>query len=126
MLWNNGQTTSTIIADMTGLYFVNVTDSIGCTNISNGIDVVTYPTPVANFWIDGVCFEIETNLIDSSLIASGNIVSWVWNLGDGSYNLGPNISHMYSDADIYDVTLKVVSDFGCLDSRTKPLEIFYP
>ena len=32
---------------------------------------------------------------------------------------------MYSDADIYDVTLKVVSDFGCLDSITKSLEIFY-
>ena len=125
MLWNNGQTTSTVIADTTGLYFVNVTDSIGCTSISNGIDVVTYPKPIADFWIDGVCFEIETNLIDISFIESGNIVSWIWNLGDGSYHSGPNISHMYSDADIYDVTLKVVSDFGCSDSITKSLEIFY-
>ena len=125
MLWNNGQTTSTVIADTSGLYFVNVTDSIGCTSISNGIDVVTSPKPVADFSIDGVCFEIETNLIDISLIESGNIVSWIWNLGDGNHHSGPNISHMYSDAYIYDVTLKVVSDFGCSDSVTKQLEIFH-
>lgn len=124
-IWNNSDTLIYTFADTAGLYFVKVTDTNGCQNISNGIDVVTYPKPSADFWIDGVCFEIETNLIDSSLIASGNIVSWIWDLGDGSYNSGPNILHMYSDADIYDVTLKVVSDFGCLDSITKPLEIFH-
>ena len=125
MLWNNGQITSTIIAETAGSYFVDVIDTNGCENRSNGIDIVTYPKPNPNFWIDGVCFEIETNLIDSSFIASGNIVSWIWDLGDGSYNSGPNILHMYSDADIYDVTLEVVSDFGCSNSITKSLEIFH-
>ncbi len=124
-LWSNNATSIYTYADTAGLYFVNVTDTNGCENMSNAIDIITYPKPSADFWIDGVCFEVETNLIDSSLIASGNIVSWIWDLGDGSYNSGPNIFHMYSDADIYDVTLKVVSDFGCMDSRTKPLEIFY-
>jgi len=125
MLWNNGQTTSTVIADTTGLYFVNVTDSIGCTSISNGIDVVTYPKPVADFWIDGVCFESATNLIDASTISSGNIVSYIWDLGDGSFDTGPLVSHWYNKGDLFDVTLNVTSDFGCEDSVTKQLEIFH-
>ena len=51
MLWNNGQTTSTVLAETTGLYFMNVTDSIGCTNTSNTIDVIVHPLPNADFWI---------------------------------------------------------------------------
>ena len=125
MFWNNGEIHSSVIIDTAGVYFLDVIDSNGCTNISNAINVVVYPKPVPNFSFDGVCFGIETNLIDNSIISSGNIISWIWNLGDGSYDLGSNISHLYSNTDIYDVTLKVVSDFGCSDSLSKNLEIFY-
>ena len=64
-IWNNSDTLIYTFADTAGLYFVQVTDTNGCQNISNGIDVVTYPKPSADFWIDGVCFEIEIHSRDA-------------------------------------------------------------
>ena len=125
LMWNNGLNTQSIQADTTGLYYIVVADTNGCTNTSNGIDIIVYPNPIAEFWIDGICFESETNLIDSSAISSGSIVSWIWNLGDGSYDSGQNINHLYQDADVFDVSLKVISDMGCSDSIIKQLNIFH-
>ena len=125
LIWNNGGNTQSILADTSGLYFIVVADTNGCIATSNGIDVIVYPNPIADFWIDGVCFKSETNLIDTSTISSGNIVSWIWNLGDGSFSSGKNISHIYQNSDVFDVTIKVISDMGCVDSITKQLEIFH-
>ena len=125
LIWNNGGSTQSILADTSGLYFIVVADTNGCIATSNGIDVIAYPNPIADFWIDGVCFKSETNLIDSSTISSGNIVSWIWDLGDGSFSSGKNIRHIYKNSDVFDVTIKVISDMGCVDSVTKQLEIFH-
>ena len=123
--WNNGLSSSVVDIYNTGNYFVLVSDTNGCTNTSNTIDVIVHPLPNADFWIDGVCFESETHLIDASTISSGNIVSWIWNLGDGSYETGQIVSHMYNSSDIFNVQLKVITDFGCEDSITKNLQIFH-
>ena len=125
LMWNNGFNTPSIDVFSNGNYFVVASDTNGCSNSSNSIDVYFNPKPNAAFWIDGVCFESSTNLIDSSTISSGNIVSYIWDLGEGSFDTGPLVSHWYNKGDLFDVTLKVTSDFGCEDSVTKQLEIFH-
>ena len=125
LIWNNGFSTQSVSVDTSGLYFIIVSDTNGCVSTSNGIDIVVYPNPIADFWIDGVCFQLETNLVDFSFISSGNIVSWIWSLGDGNYSSGENINHLYQDADLFDVSIKVISDMGCSDSVTKQFQIFH-
>ena len=125
LIWNNGFSTQSVSVDSSGLYFIIVSDTNGCVSTSNGIDIVVYPNPIADFWIDGVCFQLETNLVDFSSISSGNIVSWIWSLGDGNYSSGENINHLYQDADLFDVNIKVISDMGCSDSVTKQFQIFH-
>jgi hypothetical protein len=53
--WNNGTTTLYTYADTSGNYFVNVTDTNGCSNRSNTINIDVRPNPVANFIVDGIC-----------------------------------------------------------------------
>lgn len=125
LIWNNGLNTDSIDVFTSGNYFVVVSDTNGCENISNNIDVYFNPKPNADFWIDGVCFESESNLIDASTISTGNIVSWIWNLGNGSYDAGPTVSHLYSEVDLYNVSLTVQSDAGCEDSISKNLQIYH-
>ena len=125
LIWNNGFSTQSVSVDTSGLYFIIVSDTNGCVSTSNGIDIVVYPNPIADFWIDGVCFQLETNLVDFSFISSGNIVNWIWSLGDGTYSSGQNINHIYQDADLFDVSIKVISDMGCSDSVTKQFQIFH-
>lgn len=125
LLWNNGLNTDSIQVFNSGNYFVVVADTNGCSNVSNSIEVDFNPRPNADFWVDGVCFENESNLIDASTISSGNIVNWIWNLGDGSFGNGAIVSHLYSDVDVYPVSLLVQSDAGCEDSIIKDLQIFH-
>ena len=102
LIWSNGINTQSVDIYNNGNYFVVVADTNGCLNISNSISVQIHPNPEAHFWIDGVCFESETNFIDSSVISSDVIVSWIWDLGDGSYASGPAVSHWYNSTDVFD------------------------
>ena len=52
--WNNGTTTIYTYADTSGNYYVNVTDTNGCSNNSNAINVVVHPNPIADFIINGI------------------------------------------------------------------------
>ena len=125
LLWSNGSNSDSIQVYESDNYYLVVTDTNGCSNISNSIDVYFNPKPNAEFSIDGVCEESQTILIDSSTISSGDIVSWNWNLGDGNYDTGPLVSHLFKRPDLYNVSLYVQSDSACKDSVSKNLQIFH-
>ncbi|RFZ84639.1 PKD domain-containing protein [Mucilaginibacter terrenus] len=44
---------------------------------------------------------------------SGNPVSWHWDFGDGTTDIGQNPSHTYADTGTYKVTLRVLNREGC-------------
>lgn len=46
----------------------------------------------------------------------GRIVSWAWELGDGSLIEGETVTHAYSEPGRYDVTLTVTDDDGATDT----------
>ncbi|MBS1646092.1 MAG: PKD domain-containing protein [Bacteroidetes bacterium] len=87
--------------------------------------VIVYPNPVVSFTgVTKGCAPFYTTLIDSSKVATGSIVSWNWNLGNGSssgssqpavtYN---NTSH--TQPQYYSVSLTVTTDKGCTESLSK-------
>ena len=125
LLWSNGLNTDSIQVYESDNYYLLVTDTNGCSNISNSIDVNFNPKPNVDFKIDGVCFENEKIFTDSSTILSGSIVSWIWDFGDGNYDTGPLVSHLYQETDLFNINLYVKSEAGCEDSASKNLQIFH-
>lgn len=53
----------------------------------------------------------------------GNIVEFLWDFGDGAHASGPLIVYSYSDNGTYNVTLRVIDDFGAEITRSIELTI---
>ncbi len=110
----------------TGTYNVLliVESEFGCVDSANKVIEIS-PTPVADFQINGDCEKNTVDFVDNSIVASGNIVNWDWQFGDGSTSNQPNENHVYQNADLYTVTLIVETDNGCIDT-TELIHEIYP
>jgi len=124
--WNNGTTTIYTYADTSGNYYVNVTDTNGCSNNSNAINVVVYPNPIADFIINGICANISSQFMNTSTVSTGSIVSSIWYLGNGDVVNADSLLYTYTFSGDYYTQLFVTSDYGCLDSIGKWYSIYNP
>jgi PKD repeat protein len=84
--------------------------------------------PTANFTItpqEPVVGETITFDARASIDSDGTIVKYSWNFGDDSKRTEkiPTITHVYSSADNYTVTLKVVDDHGISDTSATFLPV---
>lgn len=79
----------------------------------------------ADFDAEAVCLSSESIFTDNSVdIGGGGITSWTWDFDDesgGSTEESP--THLYSEADIYEVKLIVTNAMGCVDSAIKTVEV---
>ena len=123
-LWSNNATSIYTYADTTDNYFVSVTDTNGCSNNSNSVFVNSYPSPIANFIVDGVCINNTSKLINTSTVSIGDIVTSIWYLGNGEVINGDSILNIYTSAGDYYTELFVTSDYGCIDSIGKLYSIY--
>ena len=96
-------------------------DSITKTSIVNPNPVVLFAASPNIAGCEPLCITFQ----DLSIIATGGIVQWAWNPGDGS-PLGNSqaFAHCYSNNDVYKpdtltVSLTITSDSGCVTSGTK-------
>ncbi len=122
--FNAGQNVTHTFASA-GLYNVTlvVTNSDLCT------DTVIYPVlvselPVADFTVipgPGVCRTTEFTFMGNS---STTIERWHWDLGDGTTATTQNVSHTYTLAQVYNVTLSVYNENSCRDVITQQVEVF--
>ncbi len=103
--------------------------SFAVNDLANGCDTIMgryiniVPRPQANFtWAD-VCDKVAMNFANTSTIQSGSL-SYEWTFGDGDYTNLQNPAHTYSASGTYDVTLKVTSDYGYVDSITHTVAVF--
>lgn len=99
---------------------LTVVSDEGCTN-SITQDITVYPLPVVSFEAvptDG-CIPLEVQFNDLSTIASGTNVSWLWTIeGVGPIN-EQTTTQTFTNAGLYDVTLTVTSDEGCVTTLTQ-------
>nr|MBA3664531.1 PKD domain-containing protein [Bacteroidota bacterium] len=106
-----------------GVYLVKleVQTQYGCTNVkSKSVYVNPRPQPVFSSLNRKGCPQLCVAFTNSSTIATGAIVTTQWLFGDGSmpsYSLNP--THCYNSGS-YNVTLKVVSDSGCVGTLNQP------
>ena len=120
----SGETTSHTY-NGTGDYTVTltVTDDFGNTGSAGTTATITEPTllpPVADAGGPYTGTEGEAVTFDGgrSTDSDGNIVRYDWDFGDGTMvqDAGPNPTHVYSTADLYNVSLTVIDNDGLTDS----------
>jgi len=76
------------------------------------------PKAVVGGPYSGKVNEVITFDGSASYDLDGNIESYFWNFGDGETASGATVTHSYSKADTYTVTLTVTDDDGATDSST--------
>ena len=110
---------------------LKVYDQDGCRDsILKNISV--HPIPDANFFADGVCFNDQTQFLDSTSIVQGGIADWSWNYGDGTIEnyssasgVFPGPSYEFLSPGTPAVKLIVTSDSGCVDSILKTIQVYF-
>lgn len=103
----------------------------GCSDTSRQSHNI-WPVPEAEFKMFGstatevseVCLLETVNFAELSTIATGKIIDWTWNFGDGSSKIGKTVQKDdYLLAGVYVVTLTVESDSGCFSNTSQKIEI---
>ena len=105
--WSSGSYTQTIHVSSTGTYVVTVTDSNGCTAVSqNNVEINFMPKPVAyvNYSVNGTVVDFY----NSSLNDSTNH----WTFGDGGTSTLANPTHNYQTSGTYNVTYVATNNCG--------------
>ena len=100
---------------------LTVTTAAGCTN-SMTSSVTVNPNPVASFSSKALCTGPNVDFTNTSSIGGGSIANSNWNYGDAS--TGTSNSHTYAKSGVYNVTLTVTSDRGCMTSTTSPVAVY--
>ena len=114
---------ATPAADVT--YSVTLIYPNGC-KVSDTVKVAVKPKPIAGFSSTAVCNINATQFTSSSTTAFGAISSWLWDFGDGSpLSSVENPSYVYASGGNYTVTLIVTNSFGCADTITKSVQVYY-
>ena len=123
-LWNNNSNSIYLYADTIANYFINVTDTNGCSNRSNIINVDVHPNPEADFIVDGICVNTFSQLLNTSTVSKGNIVSSIWHFENGELVNGDSLLYTHTLAGDYFTELFVTSNYGCIDSIGKFYSIY--
>ncbi|RZM15247.1 MAG: PKD domain-containing protein, partial [Pedobacter sp.] len=102
-----------------GTYNYSIVLTATCGQLTRTGTIIVNAAPTVAFNVMGpACMERNTLFADASTPNSGTINNWQWNFGDpsGSQNTSTlqNPSHLYTNSGIYQVTLNVTTDKGCV------------
>ncbi len=91
-------------------------------------DTVMYDILISNAVADFIapdttCTNVLIDFEDISTVENGEIFSWEWDFGDGSFSTESDPSHGYTSEGDFTVTLIVISTIGCADTISKTIHI---
>lgn len=93
---------------------LKVTIGTGCENTSAAKTVSVYPLPQIKITLPDVCTnDAAATFTNTSTIADGSAITYLWNFGDGGTSTDKNPSHKYAAAANYHLILKATSAYGC-------------
>ena len=111
--------------DSGATYHVSVSlNSSGCI-VDTSITVAAHPIPIVDFFLpQPMCLRGNQFYFTSgSFVFPGTISSNIWIVNGGAPILGPEASATFSTIGLYPVQLISYSDFGCVDSVTRYIEV---
>lgn len=133
-LWNFGDGTSSPQTNpqhsyvTANIYSVTLTEisNYGCT-ITGSQTLTPYPIPLVSFTANAVCQLQANNFNNTSSISSGSISSYGWDFtSNGSIdNTTQNPNYTYSQGGNFNCTLHAISNFGCSDSVTQTVTVYF-
>lgn len=128
-LWNTQEQTSFIRISKPGTFSVTGTNPRGCKKSASAL-VTGDELPLADFELDKHVVDKRHNLIHGS-IKQEDLVSYTWDMGEGSVLRGNNISHSYqinSSDLIFKVKLTSVNENNCTSSTIQEIivDVFIP
>ncbi|MDO9536849.1 MAG: PKD domain-containing protein [Thermoplasmata archaeon] len=107
-----------------GTYIVtlNVSDAAGNWATDTCLVFVKNVAPIANAGgnktgNEGVTITFNGNA-SADTPSDNSTLTYVWYFGDGNSEAGKIVNHAYADNDVYNATLVVTDDNGCVDSDT--------
>jgi gliding motility-associated-like protein len=109
---------------LSGYYNVKlaIKTTIGCTD-STVHKIFVYPQPIAAFTSDTVCWGDTTTFKNNSHAVDGTIDKVFWDFNDGSTSSQFHPKHILkTEKDHFDVTLTIVTSYGCTDTITQPVK----
>jgi hypothetical protein len=124
--WLSGDTAKCITLDTT--YLGDTIVQVMHENVSSGCAERTYYYQIMPEWMASG-FSYSTNgtqvyFTDTSVYKGPtSVISWTWDLGDGSYGSTQNPTHIYPGPNSYTVCLLVTSSAGCTDTVCQILTI---
>lgn len=84
--------------------------------------VNVFPVPNADFSAGDACTDKLTNLNNTSTVQYGNLGAY-WTLGNGSNSTEKNPAVEYTTPGTKSVKLVITTEFGCIDSITKTINV---
>jgi PKD repeat protein len=109
----------------TTIYILTETSLHGCTK-TDSVTIKVFPLPKAGFKVSAASQCLLANsfkFTDTSTIASGKLLSWKWDFGDGSTDTSQNPSHSYLKTGFYKVTMTIASQKGCTSTISKNVSV---
>lgn len=127
--WNFGDGTTSAQINPSRLYAaagvytatLKATSSIGCSSTYTR-QVTVFPYPVAAFNVNDACAGQDILFTNTSSISFGS-VGQEWQLGSGIISNDKNPQYSFATAGTYNVKLRAISDFGCVDSVIKQVVV---
>ncbi|WP_157551189.1 PKD domain-containing protein [Nocardioides jensenii] len=117
----------TVPKSETGRYFIRAVDGEGNVGASSNVLVLgsgeVPPTAAFTWSADREKLSVDGSTSSS---ATGNIVGWSWNFGDGSTANGATATHSYATGGDYLVTLTVTDDDGNASSSGQSVTVGNP
>mgnify|MGYP002624447668 CR=1 FL=1 len=109
--------------NMAGTYTCTI--AVGSQTNSATTEVVIYPQPTADFTYTAACAgnAVQFNSTSTTNPTGQPIQSYQWNFGDGQTGSGASVSHTYTNAGTYQVTLTVSCGGHCTSEKTLPVNI---
>ncbi len=107
-----------------------ITTNLGCADtIVKPVQV--WPKPYVGFDMDDDCQGAAIAFNNTTSLAGGTLDSLTWNFGDGTgpqITTAPNLNmypnYLYDDPGDYNVSLRAVSDQGCVGTYSDSVRIF--
>lgn len=129
--WNFGNGNTSTLQNPVASYFtpgtytitLTVTNAGGSNTLIRTNYITVYEPPTVNFSasITAGCFPLRVQLTDLSAAGAGNNnISWDWDFGNGQTSNLQNPVVTYTTAGIYNVTLRVTNDKGCVRTLSRP------
>ncbi|MEO0584346.1 MAG: PKD domain-containing protein, partial [Bacteroidota bacterium] len=74
---------------------------------------------------DPVCLFDSTEFRDLTQVDSGGTLSqWLYEFGDGRVSTNSNPNYFYFEDGFYETSLTVVTDSGCINSRSRQVQVY--